>query len=308
MSRLYQDQLKVAVGTVFHNKPDELKRMLYSMPPDAVDTWILIGGAFAESHDPQRNTDAKTLNVINTFRSEQEESGSNGIEVVFGDMPESSEFQKRMRYVDVCRQLGVNCLFIVDSDEYVYENPRVDWANFKTDAERFRRFCYSFLVRYPKHNVYSIDIIQSEYLGKDMYPRIWMSPDQVCYIRGSHFKFGNPETDPIDDVFYMHQHSWGIIEGITLKHDHTLRSTQDMSYRRDYQEFLVKYEIELDAKGLDFDVKQAREKALKEKQPWKDNCMCMQCVKTKGIDPDHLFDPRPRDRREKNPYKTGIPL
>src|ERR1044071_695484 len=307
MARLYQDQLKVGVGTIFHNKPAELRRMLYSMPQDAVDIWFLIGGAFAESHDPQRVSNSETIKVINRFREEQDESGSNGIRVVWIDMPDSSEFQKRMKYIDMSRQLGVNCLFIVDSDEYVYENPRVDWADFKTDAEKFRRFCYSYLVRYPKHNIYSIDIIQSEYLGKDMYPRIWMNPEEVCYIRGSHFKFGNPETDDINDVFYMHQHSWGIVEGITLKHDHTLRSVDDMKYRKDDQEFLVKYEIELDSKGLDFDVNEARKKALKEKQPWKDNCMCMACVKTKQIDPDKLFDPRPRDKREKNPYKTGVP-
>ncbi len=308
MTRLYPNELKIAVGTIFHNKPEELKRMLYSMPQDAVDTWILLGGAFKESHDPQRGSDYKTIKVIDTFRSEQEELGSNGIQMVWYDIPESNEFQKRMKYVDVCRQLGINCLFIIDSDEYVYENEDVDWVNLKTDVEKFRRFCYSYLVRYPRHNVYSIDIIQSEYLGKDMYPRIWMNPAEMCYIRGSHFKFGNAETDDINDVFYMHQHSWGLVEGLTLKHDHTLRSVDDMNYRKDYQEFLVKYEIELDAKGLDFDVKAAKEKALKEKQPWKDNCMCLACVKRKGIDPDQLFDPRPRDRREKNPYKTGIPL
>jgi hypothetical protein len=308
MSRLYPHELRIAVGTIFHNKPEELKRMLYSMPQDAVQTWFLIGGAFADSKDPQRITNSKTLNVIDTFREEQEESGSNGIEVMWSDMPESNEFQKRMRYVDMCRQFDINCLFILDSDEYVYDNPKIDWYKFKTDVERFRRFCYSFLVRYPKHNVYSVEIIQSEFLGKDVYPRIWMNPSEVSYVRGSHFKFGNPETDDINDYFFMHQHSWGVIEGIILKHDHTLRSVDDMAHRQDYQEYLVRYELNLEEQGADVDTKAARLQALKEKQPWKDNCMCMRCVKVKGLDPETLFDPRPRDRRQENPYVTGVPL
>lgn len=297
--------LSVAVATIFHNKHAEMKRMLYSLSPEGIDQIFLVGGAFANSPDKDAGTDAATRNVIEIFRKEQMESGSRGIHIWHEDMNEANEFMKRMKYIDLARQCKANCIFIVDSDEYVYENEEWD---FKTNWEQFRRDIYANMIRYPDHNVFSIDIIQNEFLQKDMYPRVWNFPEQMCYVRGSHYKFGNAEVDNVDDLLFRHQGSFGVVRGVTLKHDHTLRTDADMHNRRKYQDYLVQYEHQLDVDYHVKDIKEIQTEALKRTKPWKDNCMCFKCVEIKNMDPTHFFDPRPRDRRQHNPYLTGIPL
>ncbi len=307
MSKFAEKELHVAAGTIFHNKPAELKRMLYSMPRGCIDYWFLIGGAFAESPDKERIINQETLDVIYGFETDQMQY-DDGIKVVWTVLLDSNEFSKRMKYLDLCRQYDVNCLLIIDSDEYVYENMRYEWMPYEKNAEKFRRYCYSNMIKYPEHNVYSLNIIQNEYLQKDLYPRVWMYPDQMAYVRGSHYKFGNPYLDKVEDVMFTHQASFGAIEGITFKHDHTLRSDVDMKNRRVYQDWLVEYEAALES---DYDIKtlgEIRADAAKSIKPFNDGCMCFKCVKTKGLDPEFFFDPRPKDKRIFDPYITGIPL
>jgi len=301
-----EDDMDIAVGTVFHNKGYELKRTLYSMSNEGIDYWFLIGGAFRDSKDPVRGTDAETYKIIDTFRTEQAELGSRGIQVIFEDMPESNEFEKRMKYLDMCRQYECDGLFIVDSDEYVYEN--TEW-DFVTDWEKFRRYWKSWQIRFPRHNVYSVYMIHSEFLGRDVHSRCWVNPSNMVYVKGSHYKFANPEEDDFSDILFHAQTSFGIVEGITLKHDHNLRTDDDMKYRRSYQDYLANYESFLEQQNLTGHNPEIAKK-LAEQRPihLDDRCICLRCARMKGVDPEQIFDPRPRDRRQRNPYVDGIPL
>lgn len=305
MNKYKPETLKIAMGTIFHNKPKELDRMLHSFSHLGVDHWFLIGGGFKDSpDDPHEN--GETVTVLENFRAEQDEYGSQGIEIGWSVMLGATEFQKRNRYLDYARQYGCNALMVIDSDEYAYENK--EWE-FEKNWEKFRRFYYSFLERYPEHNVYSVRIIVNEFLGFDYYPHCLAYPEKVAYVQASHYKFGNIETDDVNDPLFTHQASWGTMEGITLKHDHTLRTEEDMKARRGYQDFLVKYEQLLDRPDLTGgDPLMARRMALREVVPFNDNCMCMLCFKMKGIPVEQVMDPRPRDKRQKNPYVTGVPL
>lgn len=306
--RFKEDELSIAIGTIFHNKPAEMKRMLYSVAQEAVDQWFLIGGAFANAPESAQVVDEATLDVIETFKTEQRESGSKGIRVIAEWMNGANEFQKRMKYLDLCRQCDANSLFIVDTDEYVYENTKIDWHDFKTNWEQFRRDIYGNMIKYPDHNVFAVPIIQNEYLQHDNYPRVWNFPEQMTYVKGSHYKFANPEMDKFDDPLFNHQLVMGGIRGITLKHDHSLRSDEDMQHRRVYQDWLVQYEYVLDADYNHRTIEEINLEAIKRTVPFRDNCMCMKCVKFKNMDPTHFFDPRPRDKRQTDPYITGIPL
>jgi hypothetical protein len=303
--RFKEDELSLAIGTIFHNKAAEMKRMLYSVSQDGVDQWFLIGGAFANAPEEAQQPDEATLDVLETFKTEQRESGSKGIKVITEWMNGANEFQKRMKYVDLCRQCDANSLFIVDTDEYVYENE--EWG-FKTSWEQFRRDVYGNMIKYPDHNVFAVSIIQNEYLQHDNYPRLWNFPEQMTYIKGSHYKFANPEMDKYEDALFNHQYVGGGIRGVTLKHDHTLRSDEDMGHRRKYQDWLVQYEYILDADYNNRKIEEINLEAIKRTVPFRDNCMCFKCVKIKNMDPTHFFDPRPRDKRQKDPYITGIPL
>lgn len=305
MDKYKPDALKIAVGTIFHNKADEVDRLGNSLSHMGVDYWFLIGGGF-DGSPGFSTTDNKTLNVIMKHIGIQREYGTRGISILFDEMYGATEFMKRMKYVDMCREYGVNALFIVDSDEYAYENE--EWG-FERDWEKFRRWFYTSLERHPNHSVYSIRFIQSEYLAYNFHPRCWGYPEKMRYVQNSHYKFGNPEIDDVADVLFTHQPTYGTIEGISLKHDHNLRTDEDMKNRRYYQDYLVKYEQFLERPDLtEGNPMMARRLALREMAPFEDNCMCFKCFKMKGIDPKTINDPRPRDKREKDPYVTMIPL
>jgi hypothetical protein len=298
------DALKIAVGTIFHEKPKELKRLGESLSHIGIDYWFLIGGGFADSPGDPRESDA-VCDVIEELENSENEHGTQGISIEY-EYCDGTEFMKRMKYLDLCRQFGCNGLVIIDSDEYAYENE--EWG-FKRDWEKFRRYFYGRMEMNPNHNVYSIPFIWNEYLAVDYHPRCWGYPDKMRYVHGSHYKFGNPEIDDVTDTLFSHQGTGGVIEGIALKHDHTLRSDEDMKSRREYQDFLVKYEQFLERPDLtDGNPLMARRLALREMAPFSDNCICMKCFKMKGMTTDQVMDTRPRDRREKDPYVTGIPL
>jgi hypothetical protein len=303
------DALKVAVGTIFHNKAAEVDRLGNSLSHMGIDYWFLIGGEFqkpGDGHHHYNELDTKTWDVICHHEDIQRENGKQRIELRMEVMDGATEFMKRMKYVDMCREYGCNALFIVDSDEYAYENE--EWG-FERNWEKFRRWFYTSLERHPTHSVYSIRFIHNEYLGFDFHPRCWGYPEKMRYVQNSHYKFGNPEIDDVTDVLFTHQPTYGTIEGISLKHDHNLRSDEDMKNRRYYQDYLVKYEQFLERPDLtDGNPMMARRMALREMAPFEDNCMCFKCFKMKGIDVKTIIDPRPRDKREKDPYVTGIPL
>jgi len=299
------ESLRLAVGTIFHNKAQELDRLGNSLSHIGIDYWFLVGGGFNDTPGFSA-TDNKTLNVITKYRELQKDNGSSGIQIIFEEMHGATEFMKRMKYLDMCREYNCNALFIVDSDEYAYENEEWD---FERNWEKFRRYFYSSLERHPTHSVYSIRLIQSEYLGSDFHPRCWGYPQNMRYVQNSHYKFGNPEIDEITDPLFTHQPTYGVMEGISLKHDHNLRSDEDMKSRRYYQDYLVKYEQFLERPDLtDGNPLMARRLALREMAPFEDNCICFKCFRMKGIDLKTIIDPRPRDKREKDPYLTGIPL
>jgi hypothetical protein len=298
------NELKIGVGTIFHNKHKELDRLAHSLSPEGIDFWFLVGGGFKDSPGDPRESD-ETIDVIENFENEQNKIGSQGIQIEY-EYCDGNEFQKRMTYVDMCRRYNVDALVIIDSDEYPYENE--EWG-IEKNWEKFRRFIYSYLERYPYHSVYSINEIWNEFLATMPYARCWVRPELMTYVQNSHYKFGNPEQDDVLDPLFTHQPTWGVIEGITLKHDHTLRTDEDMNSRREYQDFLVKYEQYLERTDLsDGNPMMARRLALRDVAPFADNCVCMKCFKMKKLTVDQVMDTRPRERREKNPYLTGIPL
>ena len=305
MYKYKPESLRIAVVTIFHNKAKEVDRLGNSLSHMGIDYWMLVGGGF-DSSPGFSATDNETLNVIMKHRKLQSENGESGIKIEFEELHGATEFMKRMKYVDMCRRSNCNALIIVDSDEYAYENE--EWG-FEKNWEKFRRHFYARMEMNPDHSVYSIRFIHNEFLGFDFHPRCWGYPQYISYVQNSHYKFGNPSIDDVTDPLFTHQPTYGVIEGISLKHDHNLRSDEDMKSRRYYQDFLVKYEQFLERPDLtDGDPLMARRLALREMAPFDDNCICFKCFKMKGVDVNTIVDPRPRDKREKNPYLTGIPL
>jgi hypothetical protein len=97
------------------------------------------------------------------------------------------------------------------------------------------------------HNVYGIPYLEGD---ADTYkPRIWVNPSKMRYINGSHYHYANVETeqDTIETfkqnrINYVQQADKIIKCGITMTHDHSLRSKDYQKRREEYQKYLVRFE------------------------------------------------------------------
>jgi hypothetical protein len=303
------DGVKIAVGNIYNNCKDEEQRFLYSFVEDypTVDVMLLIEGAFEFLVEPNKfhepippESDDGTNEMIDTFIEEQRERGSRGIRV-YRETVIGNEFQKRQRYVELAQVFKCNVLMIVDSDEYIHEDSRIqvskNWNNFR------RRLKGAFD---HDHNVYDISIVRTEFGGRQSHKRIWIRPEQMTYWKGSHYKFvriGDPDINNSNWANqYGTQPTWYLFEDVSLKHDHNLRTDEHFYFRNLYQNYLVKYEHLLE-RGFSLHDADMIAKATMQAMSYKDICTCKRCVIKNNIDPRVLFDARPKVmRKEYDPF------
>jgi len=303
------DGIKLAQGTIYYNCKDELKRNLYSVVEDhpTIDVMLLIEGAFKflteknKFHEPiPAESDDGTNEMIDTYIDEQRERGSRAIRV-YRETVIGNEFEKRQRYVELAQVFKCNVLLIVDSDEYVHEDERIqvtkNWSNFRNRLKD----CYNH-----DHNIYDIGIVYSEYGGRNYYKRIWFKPEQMTYWKGSHYKFIR-----INDL-NKERSEWGVrhgtqntlyrFEDIFLKHDHHLRTDEHFYLRNIYQNYLIKYEHLLE-RGFSLRDADTLAKIFMQDLKYVDRCTCKRCVVKNKFDARVLFDQRPKNMRTYDPFK-----
>lgn len=238
--------MKIAIATIFYNNALELKRLLDSIPKGAIDYFIGVDGIF--KYTKEQNPELSDLSDDGTQNFLLECSTSEYVDRftrVIVSKTNSTEFEKRNTYLKVCEDLGdVDVLIITDTDEFFVYNegtsPEQSWQRFKKNLE--------FEIRkYPGHNVYGIDF--TDECGTRTYkPRVWVNPSEMRYIYGSHYHYANVQTENGDierfrqnGICYLQQ-AQAIIKGLTLKHDHSLRSEEYLKRREQYQKYLISYE------------------------------------------------------------------
>lgn len=295
----------IAVGIIFYNAKEELKRCLLSFIDNCrtVDYIFLIDGAFKFNRDKGTSLlsdDGSREYILNEY---MDIARQHKINVVLDDSQAGkTEFDKRQRYLELCKLYNCNALFIVDSDEFVYESPEHRF-NIKRDWNTFRQELKQYLLL--DHNVFSIDTMITEKGQLEQYPRIWLKPHEMAYIYNSHYKFIKiNETDPFKIDVQNHFDRQGTykktIKGIILKHDHNKRTMIHFNEREKYQKFLISYERYLEN---GYSVQQAETRANYLPSNTDISCYCKACAKIRGIDPDIIFDARPKNKRTWNPYE-----
>jgi hypothetical protein len=305
-----KDGIKIAVGNIYYSCKAEEKRFLYSFVEDypTVDVMLLIGGAFKflteenKFHEPiSPESDDGTDDVIDTFIEEQRERGSRGIKV-YRETVIGNEFEKRQRYVELAQVFNCNVLFIVDSDEYVHEDSRIqvtkNWSNFRNRLKD----CFNY-----DHNIYDISVVHTEYGGRQSHKRIWIKPEQMTYWKGSHYKFVRINDPDKERSEWSNRHgnppSWYLFTDIALKHDHELRTDEHFYLRRIYQNYLIKYEHLLE-RGYSINDSNLMAKIFMQNFNYTDRCTCKRCVIKNKFDARVLFDQRPKAmRKEYDPFK-----
>jgi hypothetical protein len=235
--------VKIALLLIFYNNKEEIQRLINSIPDKVVDYFIAIDGIFQyqaeENPDLPMKSNDGSIQVITDSASKFNNS------VVIHYKPGATEFDKRNTYLENCKKLGdVDVGIVTDSDEYFHYDigykPEDCWQRFRKNLE--------FEIRkHPQHNVFGIDYIDEA--GTRTYkPRVWVNPHEMRYFYGSHYMYGNIKTDAsIMEEFKKYktcycQPALALIKGLTLKHDHVLRSKEYQERRKKYQQYLVKYE------------------------------------------------------------------
>jgi hypothetical protein len=232
----------LGIGTIFHNSYSELKRLSESLPPNSVDIWLCIDGIFNYSKEqnpelPDLSNDGSRELLLNQKNIEQ---------VHIFDMPRSSEFDKRNKYLEMCKQYNIDTLIITDSDEFFIVpegvTPERSWDIFKRNFEMLAS------KNGYKHNVFSIRTLDIATNTDSVRARCWYNPADMRYVHNSHYHYYNTKTEQkdlehcIQNRLTYCQSTRGVIKGLTLAHDHSLRSKEQLQLREQYQRFLVTYE------------------------------------------------------------------
>jgi hypothetical protein len=230
--------MKIAAGIIFFNDKDSLRRCIDSLVM-GVDLIFAIDGKFPQYPGTEELSYDGSRELVKQYSD---------YKVVLVDCPKP-EFEKRQHYLKLCSEYGVDVLLIIDSDEYVRsaEGGLTDWQG-------FRRSLHKVIMERDdggnKHNVYGINMFDPTCDNSPLaYPRIWYRPEEMEYYAGRHYFFRNkyPVDHPLHKINLPHQaaHNVNLIEGISLAHDHSLRSKHHMSGRHVYQIWLSNYEIHL---------------------------------------------------------------
>ena len=229
--------MRIALLLIFYNSGRELNRLVSSIPRGSIDILIGVDGIYSFNYGKDGN-----LSGLSTDRSRDillDFGKKKDIEVHIEDCVCETQAIKRNRYLLLCEQFNVDCGIVTDSDEYFfyYYPPDHHWDMFKK--------CFKNVVD-PKHNIYSINALREDGSSYSAIPRIWNKPSEVRYFRNSHYCFvniKNGEYEKYKDYPYMYtQQSKGVIPGLILKHDHTLRNDLQMKMRKDYQGYNMRYE------------------------------------------------------------------
>lgn len=230
--------MKIALLNIFYNNRPELERLCNSIPPNCIDYFIAIDGLFG--YTAEKNPD---LPLLSNDGSRELLLNQKKFKTCIFDMPKSIEVDKRNKYLELSEKYDITVGIILDSDELFYyydKDPVEQWTKFRSEIENLAKIN-------PKHNVYSIKCILSDDYALMEYHRVWYRPGEMRYYRNSHYHYlnmKNGEYESVKNNKTMHtQQSIATIKSLFLRHNHSFRTNEQMQQRREYQHYLINYEL-----------------------------------------------------------------
>lgn len=230
--------MKIGLFLIFYNNKEEINRLIESIPKDAIDVVIAIDGIFRYIHEKYPN-----LPELSNDGSRQLLVNSEKFLTCLVDKSKSTEYEKRNAYLEICDKFDIDVGIVTDTDEYfIYEKgvePIEAW-------NRFRKNLEIQMIQKTHHNCYGIRYFEGD---ADTYkPRIWIRPNNMRYIKGSHYHYADVVREAQDIEYFNRmgstycQHAASIIKPVILTHDHSLRDQEYLERRKQYQQYLVAYE------------------------------------------------------------------
>lgn len=204
-----------ACGLIYYNALDNLKRLIPTIV-DNVDYIFAIDGKFVDFPDTSEFSTDGSTEYLQQFPN-----------VKLAKMV-GKEWDKRNKYLEMCRIYGVTHLLILDSDECVMT---ANWPVFKENMERITK-------ENPDKQMFSIRFL---YNKSDFtpYPRLWVRPYEIEYYN-AHCVFKNKTTG----VMCQSTNAACVdITGIMCAGDDKLWGKNYLSNSFKYQEIMIKEEI-----------------------------------------------------------------
>jgi len=233
----------------FYNAAKELERCLESLDldkKDGIDYALCIDGKYPNFEGDSELSDDGSRDIVRQYEN-----------AALIDYPDY-EIHKRNLYLQAVENL-TDYILIIDSDEYVNSENK-DWKLFRKNLSELHG-------KNPGHDIWAIDeesnsddyvetvdqILGRPYQQKKRHsydlreyqsrPRIWYHPWQFEYHLNHYtwrHKDKNYPEHVRETVFGIA--AWLTIEGVTLLHDHKLRTKEYLDKRLEYHRWLIQFE------------------------------------------------------------------
>lgn len=216
----------LAVGIIFYQDSAGLIRLIESLQPlnsfissvYAVDGRF-VGPDYGTNEDPELSTDLDFNFPLLTDKK---------LKII--SLP-GKEWNKRQTYLEECYQSKPDFLLILDSDEYLDIHSISDFEKSLMQIKKLDNPVYIY------HNVYDILFVDNVEKMRNTKPRVWYRPYQMEYIKNLNYRnkqYPNYHTDPTGSMYPL-----GLIRGIRIIHDKTMRGKEYELKNKEYHKRLV---------------------------------------------------------------------
>lgn len=221
--------LKIAIGLSFYEDFDSLRRMLMSLQSYPIDMLIAVDGAYEGYPAKKWNSSDAVIELLDSFQTP--------IHRIEGPPSRLHQNEKRQIYFDVCKEDNIDCLIVMDSDEY-FIHEKTNWPLFIEDLEqKIRDNAHTYRQAYCIPVVLGDKGIQKMPAGyTENLPRLFYKPWELQYV-DDHYTIRNRKTGVM-----MTFEGNATLQHIAMGHDHALRSKQYNANTQKYEDELVEYE------------------------------------------------------------------
>ena len=241
----------ITAAICFYNAVKELERCLESLnlgKREGIDNAICVDGKFPNFKGNSRLSDDGSRELVQAYPS-----------AILLNKPDY-EIYKRNSYLEAAGNLiTTDYIFIIDSDEYINPEDK-NWKLFRKNLQRLQN-------ANPGRDIWGVDlesnsddyvetvdqIIGRPYQQKKRHswdlreyqpkPRLWHNPGQFEYFL-NHYSWRHKDPNYPeylrDSVYGVTM--WDTIQGITILHDHKLRTKEYLEKRLDYHRWLIQFE------------------------------------------------------------------
>lgn len=218
--------LKIGIGLSFYEDFDSLRRMLQSCQSYPIDLIIAVDGKYKGYPAKNWNSSDKCYDLFDSFQTP--------FHRIAGPPSTLSQNEKRQIYFDVCKEDNIDCLIVMDSDEY-FIHEKTNWPLFIEDLEqKIKDNAHTFKQAYCIPTVLVDKGIQKMPEGyTENLPRLFHRPSEVQYV-DDHFSIRNKKTGVL-----MTFEGNSVLQHIAIGHDHSLRTKQHNKSTQAYEENLI---------------------------------------------------------------------